>query len=71
MKVLKFDLTTFEDLHVYNLTTIINNLFDFIQAKINKGNVISIERRYSNAEPDIVLSIRTQDELQQFRNRQF
>jgi hypothetical protein len=46
MQVIRFDLTTFEDLHTYGLTNILNELFNFMQTEIVKGNVIVIERRY-------------------------
>ena len=47
MQVIRFDLTTFEDLHTYGLTNILNELFNFMQTEIVKGKVIVIERRYS------------------------
>lgn len=69
MQVIRFDLTTFEDLQTYGLTNILNELFNFMQTEIAKGNVIVIERRYSNAQPDTLHSIRNDQELTEFKNK--
>jgi len=69
MQVIRFDLTTFEDLHTYGLTNILNELFNFMQTEIVKGNVIVIERRYSNAQPETLNSIRNEQELTEFKNK--
>lgn len=69
MKELRFDQTTFEDLRAYELTNIIDAICDFMGTEIDKGNVIVIERRYSNAQPDIVSSIRNEEQLTEFRNK--
>ncbi len=69
MQVIRFDLTTFEDLHTYGLTNILNELFNFMQTEIGKGNVIVIERRYSNAQPETLNSIRNEQELTEFKNK--
>ena len=69
MQVIRFDLTTFEDLHTYGLTNILNELFNFMQTEIVKGNVIVIERRYSNAQPDTLHSIRNDQELTELKNK--
>lgn len=67
MEMLRLSQTTFDDIHTYSLTSIISELWGFMETEIDKGNVIIIERRYSNAQPDIVRSIRTRDELKQFK----
>ena len=69
MQIIRFDLTTFEDLHTYGLTNILDELFNFMQAEISKGNVIAIERRYSNAQPNNLDSIRNNHELTEFENK--
>ena len=69
MQVIRFDLTTFEDLHTYGLTNILNDLFNFMQTEIENGNVIVIERRYSNAQPDTLQSIRNKQELNEFKTK--
>jgi len=68
MEILRFDQTTFEDLHTYGLTNIIDEICEFMETEIDKGNVIVIERRYSNAQPDTIRSIRTREELKQFKD---
>jgi hypothetical protein len=68
MEILRFDQTTFEDLHTYGLTNIINEICEFMGTEIDKGNVIVIERRYSNAQPNTIRSIRTSEELKQFKD---
>lgn len=69
MQVIRFDLTTFEDIHTYGLTNILNDLFSFMQTEIANGNVIVIERRYSNAQPDTLHSIRNIQELNEFKTK--
>lgn len=69
MQVIRFDLTTFEDLHTYGLSNILDELFNFMQTEITRGNVIVIERKYSNAQSDPVRSIRTNQELTEFKNK--
>lgn len=69
MQALRFDLTTFEDLNTYGLIKILNEIFDFLKAEVAKGNVIVIERRYSNAQPDVLYSIKTEDELMSFKSK--
>ena len=69
MQVIRFDLTTFEDLHTYGLANILNDLFNFMQTEIGNGNVIVIERRYSNAQPETLNSIRNEQELTEFKNK--
>lgn len=69
MQVIRFDLTTFEDLHTYGLTNILNDLFIFMQTEIANGNVIVIERRYSNAQSDTLHSIRNIQELNKFKTK--
>jgi hypothetical protein len=39
-----------------------------MQEEIKKGNVIVIERRYSNAPSDTLYSIRNDQELTEFKN---
>ena len=69
MQKFKFDLTTFDDLQSYGLASIINLLIEFMESEINKGNVIIIERRYSNQQPEMDHQIKTLKELQQFKNK--
>lgn len=69
MQVIRFDLTTFEDLHTYGLTNVLNELFSFMQTEIEKGKVFIIERRYSNAQPDTLHSIMNGQELTAFKNK--
>jgi hypothetical protein len=40
-----------------------------MQTEIGKGNVIVIERRYSNAQPETLNSIRNEQELTEFKNK--
>lgn len=67
MKKFRFDQTIFEDLRTYSLVSVINELFSIMSSEIDNGNVVVIERRYSNAQSEEVVSINTQKELEQFR----
>jgi hypothetical protein len=69
MQVIRLDKRTFNDLQTYGLTNILNELFNFMQTEIAKGNVIVIEQRYSNAQPDTLHSIRNDQELTEFKNK--
>jgi hypothetical protein len=68
MNVIRFNITTFEDIKIYGLTNIINDLFNFMSEEIIKEKTIVIERRYSNADPDTVRFIRTTEELNLFKS---
>lgn len=67
MQAIKFDLTAIEDLKVQGLIDKLAELLDFMQLEVKKGNVIIIERRYSNVEPEIVLSIKNDLEFVEFK----
>lgn len=69
MQVIRFDLTTFEELHTYGFENILDELFNFMQNEVVKGNVIVIERRYSNSQPDMLHSIKNDQELTEFKNK--
>jgi hypothetical protein len=67
METVKFNLTTFDDLKTNQLTGIIRELFLYMEIQIDAGNVILIERQYSNAPPDKIDEFTTREELQRFK----
>lgn len=69
MKEIRLNLATFEDIHAYGMHGVLEVFFDDLMQEIARGNMIIIERRYENAEPDVDSEIRTREELEKFKRR--
>lgn len=69
MEILNFDITVFGDLKTYGAFSVFEMLFDFFTSEIEKGKVLIIEQRYTNAKSDPLYKITSKEELEAFFNQ--
>lgn len=63
--IYRIDKTTIEDLIALKSVNLMNTLISTLEEYINNGGTITVERRYVNAEPDLIMHITTIQELVQ------
>ena len=69
MKTFNLDITSIQDFYSYGSTTVIDEIMNFINSEVKQGNIIIIEKRYTNSEADIIMQITTTKELEQFKKQ--
>jgi hypothetical protein len=69
MKTFNLDITSIQDFYSYGSTTVIDEIMNFINSEVKQGNIIIIEKRYTNAKPDIIMQVTTTEQLEQFKKQ--
>jgi hypothetical protein len=69
MKTFNLDITSIQDFYSYGSTTVIDEIMNFINSEVKQGNIIIIEKRYTNAKTDIIMQITTIEQLEQFKKQ--
>lgn len=66
MKIIPFNITTFEDLHKFGLFDFIIELGDLMNKYVGKDNEITIVREYSNSPTDVVFTLSNKEQVDEF-----
>ncbi len=70
MTKLKFNITWFEDMKTigYIYPLVLNDIKERMIEEIKKGNSIIIQRDFANANPDIIYTFKSVEEIEDFIN---